>query len=324
MQLAKPLAVGRICDDAAIRSAPVEARRVGDFKMHDVVHLGKRGIVPCDLDRLRVDVAAPDLVFAVKFLVHGLLRRIRPDVSVEIAPPLRGKAAVKARRAVFGDQRRLNGDGARAAERVAKRVAPAIARKLHHRGSKRLTQRRGNAHGAVAALVKSLAGGVEAQHDLIFHDRKLHLIALAVLGKRLHPVPLAKADGYGLFHDRLTRGNGVERRVYGVAFDGKLTAHGDIILPRNGLRALKELFKRRRAEGREHQQHARAAAKVHVQPRDIGLTAAAENASVFYLHIGKSEPLHLVADELFKPQKTGDRKCQHTVPSFTAGRFLHR
>lgn len=69
--------------------------------------------MPRDLNGVRVDVAAPDLVgLVVKFIVHRLVRRIEPYPFVHHRPVLRGKAAVEPRGAVFGDQRRLDSDGA--------------------------------------------------------------------------------------------------------------------------------------------------------------------------------------------------------------------
>ena len=79
-----------------------------------------------ELDGVGVDVAAPDLVLAVEFLIHRLVGCIEPEHFIERGPVLGGKAAVEARRTVARDERRLDGDGAAAAERVAERVAAIV------------------------------------------------------------------------------------------------------------------------------------------------------------------------------------------------------
>ena len=92
----------------------MEARGVVDLELDDVVDLGELGVVARELDGVGVDVAAPDLVLAVELVVHRLVRRVEPEHFIERGPVLGGKAAVEARRTVARDERRLDGDSARA------------------------------------------------------------------------------------------------------------------------------------------------------------------------------------------------------------------
>ena len=98
---------------------------------------------------------SPDLILAVEFLIHRLVGCVEPEHFVERCPVLRGKAAVEPRCAVARDERRLDGDGAAAAEGIAERVTAIVVRELDHRGGERFLEGGRHAVGAVAALVKA-------------------------------------------------------------------------------------------------------------------------------------------------------------------------
>ena len=72
----------------------MEGTGVGLFKADQVIHLGQLGVVPGQLHRLGVQVAAPDLIVAVKFLVHGLVCGLKPQLFVHTGPLLGGEGAV--------------------------------------------------------------------------------------------------------------------------------------------------------------------------------------------------------------------------------------
>ena len=273
----------------------MEARGVVDLELDDVVDLGELGVVARELDGVGVNVAAPDLVLAVELVVHRLVGCIEPEHFVERGPMLRGKAAVEARRAVARDERGFDGDGAAAAEGVTERVAAIVVRELDHRGGECFLERGGHAVGAVAALVKALARGVEPDGHFVLHDGKAHLIAPPRFGELRDAVGRAQAVDDRLFDDRLAGGHGVERRVDGVAHHGELPLAGDPVLPVHRAHALKERFKIRRAELVQNQNDARTAAQIDVEPRDVARLAAAEDAAVLNAHVRKSQFSDLIA-----------------------------
>ena len=296
LALEKALSVGRVRHDAAVQPAPVEARRVVDFKFHNVIDLGKLCVVLREGNGVGVDVSAPDLILAVEFLIHRLVGCVEPEHFVERRPVLRGKAAVEPRCAVARDERGFNGDGAAAAEGVTERVATIVVRELDHCGGERFLEGGRHALGAVAALVESLTRGVEPDGDFVLHDGKAHLIAPPRFGKlRDDAVGSAQALHDRLFHDRLAGGHGVERRVDGVAHHGELPLAGDPVLPVHRAHALKERFEIRRAELVQNQNDARAAAQVEVEARDVARFAAAENAAVLDAHVRKPQLFDLIA-----------------------------
>ena len=124
----EPLAVGRVRHELAELAVAVEAPHVRDLKAHRVLHARLARVVAGDVDGARVDVAAPDVVAAVELLIHRLVRRVHPDARGEKRPFLRVEAAVKTGRAVLRDERRLDGDRPRTAERVAEGILSAVAR----------------------------------------------------------------------------------------------------------------------------------------------------------------------------------------------------
>jgi len=168
-------------------------------------------------------------------------------------------------------------------------------RELDHRGGERFLEGGCHAVGAVAALVKALARGVEPNGHFVLHDGKAHLIAPPRFGELRDAVGRAQAVNDRLFDDRLAGGHGVERRVDGVAHHGELPLAGDPVLPMHRAHALKERFKIRRAELVQNQNDARTAAQIDVEPRNVARLAAAEDAAVLNAHVRKSQFSDLIA-----------------------------
>ena len=168
-------------------------------------------------------------------------------------------------------------------------------RELDHCGGERFLERGGHALRAVAALVESIARGVEPDGDLVLHDGKAHLISPPRLRELRDAVGRAQAVDDRLFDDRLAGGYGMERRVDGIAHDGEFALARDPVLPMHRAHALKERFKIRRAELVQNQNDARTAAQIDVEPSDVARLAAAEDAAVLNAHIRKPQLFDLIA-----------------------------
>ena len=108
--------------------------------------------------------------------------------------------------AVFCNERRLDGYGSAAAERVTEILPAAIARKAYHGRGHRLLQGRRVMRRAVAALVQTLTGGVDTKRRDVLHYRKLYLILLRRFGKPLNSVNALEALDYRLLYDLLAVG----------------------------------------------------------------------------------------------------------------------
>ena len=154
----------------------MEFSRICHFKADAVLHTGQLRVVPRQLHSGGVNIAAPDVIMAVEFLIHGLVTGLQPQLGVHVFPLLSGEAAVQAGGPVLGNEGRLDGDGAAAAEGVAQGVPAPIAGQDDHGGGQGLPQ--GGVHpvGPVAPLVQSRAGGIQKQFKFIVHQGKLQLI----------------------------------------------------------------------------------------------------------------------------------------------------
>ena len=299
----------------------MERTGIRHFKTHCVVHARLAGIVLGDGDSLRIHIAAPDVVCAVKLLVHGLLCRIQPRLGREETPFLRVKAAVKTGGAVFGDQRRLNGDRTAAAERIAEGVAAAVTAQKHHGGCQRFAQRRFHADGAVAALIQSLAAGIQTNGGGILEKGKANLVFYPRFGELLHMVVGLEPLDDGFFDNRLTGGHGMKLRGNGVTLHGESRVTGQIILPRNGPGALKQLLKAAGGKLAQHQHDPRAAAQIEIQTGAVRRCAAAQDAAVFHAHLLQPQLFDLIAHQFFQAQQAGNQICCHRIPHFVYIQF---
>src|SRR5699024_10999821 len=150
----------------------------------------------------------PDVVLTVEFFIHGLFGRVQPQLGGEALPLLGGEPPVQAGGPVLGDQRRLDGDGAAAAEGVAERIPPPVAGQQHQGGGQRLPQGGAVVVGPVAPLVEAVAGGVQVHGGGVLDEGELDLIAVACLRQGLTAVGLPQPGGGGLLHDGLAGGDG--------------------------------------------------------------------------------------------------------------------
>ena len=243
----------------------------------------------------------------MEFLVHGLVRRIHPHLGRKERPPLGVEAAVQPRRTVFGNERRLDGNGAGAAEGVAEGILPPIAGQQHHGRRQRLPQGSLHAHGPVAPLVKPLTGGIQTQGCLVLEQGEAHLILHTVLRELLPVIMGLHSLHHGLLDDGLAGRHGVQLGGNGVALHREGGVLRQIVLPRNGTGPLKQLLEAAGREAAQHQQHPCAAPQVQVQPCRIRQRSPAEDAAVLRLHLLQAQSFHFVAYQLFKPQQAGDQ-----------------
>ena len=289
----------------------MELAGVRHLEAHAVVHAGFAGVVPGDVHGAGVDVAAPDVVLPMELPVLRLVRRVHPRLGGQERPVLGVEPPVKAGGAVLGDERRLDRDGAAAAEGVAEGVASPVAAERHQRRRQRLPQGCLHAHGAVAPLVQSLAAGVQPDGHLILEHGEAHLILRPRLRELLDAVVRPQALHHGLFDDALAGGHGVQLAGDGVALHREGGVLRQEFLPRDGADALKQLLEAPRRELPQQGDDPRAAAQVDVQPGTVRPAAPAEDAAVLRPHVLQAQTLHLVGHQLFQPQQAGDLVCYH-------------
>ena len=314
------LAVGRIRDDDAAVGRLREFARVRHREGDAVVHAGAAGIVARHGDGAGVNVGGKDVVVAVKLACARFLARLRPDLGRQPRPLHSRKVAADARRAAFGGQRRLDGNGAAAAKRVAEIAPAAVARDVHERGGQRLAQGRGHVRRSVAALVQRRAGRVEIERGRVVHERELDLVQGAGLGKPVDAVALLERLDDGFFDDLLAVGHRVQGRLQTVALDGEGRVHGQIVRPRQGLHALEERVKRRGGEAAQLEQHALAEAAADVHARDVRVRARAAHAAVFGHNVAQPHMAQLIAERALEPEQA--RHAQFVLRHRACPRFL--
>ncbi len=133
--------------------------------------------------------------------------RVQPECSRHGFPLLGGKAPLQAGSPVLGDEGRLDGDRAGAAEGVAERIPPPVAGEQHQRRRQGFPQRRAQILGPVAPLVEPLAGGVQVERRGVLDDGELNLIPPPGLRQRLPAIGPAQPLRRRFFHNRLAGGN---------------------------------------------------------------------------------------------------------------------
>ena len=319
--LQQPFAVGRVRHHLTVFALPVEFPRVRHLEAHAVLHPRQLRVAAGELHAVGVDVPAPDVVLAVELTVHGLLSGGEPQPGGQAFPPLGGEAPVQARGPVLGDQRRLDGDGAGAAEGVAEGVLPPVAGEQHQGGGQGLPQGGTVVVGPVAPLVQAVAGGVQVDGGCVLDDGELDLVAVPGLRQRLAAVDIAQPLCRGLLHDGLAGGDGVKLGVQGISLHRELPVPGDIVLPGHGGHALEQGLKVRGRKGGQLQQHPGAAAQIDVQPGDVGLGALTVDPAVLGPDVFQIQPLQLVGHQGLQPEETGDGKSHNVPPVFSFSCF---
>ena len=199
-----PLAVGRVADENAGLGGQIHFGGVAVGKAEDVADPRFPGVGHGEGDAFGVVVRAENLVFSMEFLRLRFFPNRVPDAAVIPGKGLRREPAAAAGGGVPGDQRRLDGNGAGAAEGVPQKFPSPVAGQLNHGGGQGLPQGRVVAHGAVAPLVKAGAGGVQIQLRPVVHDGELQLVLCPGLREPADAVFLPQTPGGGLFHDGLT------------------------------------------------------------------------------------------------------------------------
>ncbi len=302
------LAVGRICDDDASLGLAAEAHGIGNFKLNNIGNACAKGVFLCYLYGVGVYIGSKDAVIAAELLCSGLITDSCPHKGVKTGPVHGSEVSFKAGGTVFGNQSRLNGYGAAAAEGVGEIFPASVAGKAYHCGGHSFLQRCGVMGGTVAALVETEAGGVDAKAGSVLHNGKLHLIERAGFIKPFDAVDLFKALHDCLFDYLLAVGNGEKLGVEAVALYGEGAVFGNEHLPGESLGALKKLVKAEGIKTAYFDEHALAYTKVYIGSGYVLLVAGEENAAVFRGNISHLHSAQLVGNGTFKTQKTGHAK----------------
>ena len=309
----QPLTVGRVGDDLAVLPFTVQLPHICLVKADDVLYTGLFRVFPGDTDGLGVDVAAPDVIVAIKLLVHGFIGGVQPALAGDAGPFLGVKGAVQARGPVSGDEGGLDGNRAAAAEGIPEGVLAPKPGEQHHGGSQGFPERSLHAHSTVAPLVEASPGGVQVQGALVLVQGKLDLVFGSGFRQRLQAIDLAQPAGSGFFHNFLAIRNGVQLGIQTVALYRKLAVPGDEFLPGQGSDALEKGLEAAGGEGAQLEQHPLAAAEIDIEAGQVGDLSPAQHPAVIYLDVLKGKAAQLVAHQALQAEQTGNGISQHLM-----------
>ena len=312
--LQHPLAVGRVADENAALGGQVHLGSVPIPEGNTVGNAGLSGVGHGQGNALGIVVRAQNLVLPLEFLVLCLGAHLPPKAGLHPGEGLGGKPAVHARRPVFGDQRRLDGDGAGAAEGIPDKIPTPVTGQLHHGGGQGLPQGSVVALGTVAPLVKPRAGGVQVQLHPVVHDGKLELVFRAGFRQPGHAVLFAQPPGGGLLHNGLAVRHAHELTAQAVTLHRERPVLGDVVFQLRAVNPLKQLFKGGCLEIRQHQQHPLAGAQAHVGLGQRPLVSGKQHPAVLHPDVFHIQSAQLVAGNALQAEQRrhGKFKIRHS------------
>ena len=249
--------------------------------MAALFHTGQLGIGVGQRHGGGVDVVTEGLKTDIQLgFGQSLLALLRPDGRRHEAVPLGGKAALQAGGDVHGLLGRFNEQSAAAAEGVFHKAVAADTAQVGDGRRQRLAD--GGLHGvaAVAALVQTVAGGV--QHDLadVLAQHEADLILRTGLRQNGGVVFGHQSLDHGLLDDALAGGHTGQLAVQGRTGDGEGRIGREQLLPGDGIYPIEQLIEGGGRVGVQQQHDALNGAQVEVCGCDHLRTALKGQAAV--------------------------------------------
>ena len=320
--LQHPLAVGGIGDEDAGIAGQAHLGGVAVPEGDQPVHPRLFGVGHGQRYALGIVVGAKDAVIALELLIPHFRAHVAPNLRLHPGEGLGGEPAVHAGSLVPGDQRRLNGDGAAAAEAVPQEFPAPVVGQGNHGGGQGLPQGGVVAVGPVAPLVQPRAGGIQIQLHPVIHDGKLQLEFIARLRQPAHAVFFSQATAGRLLDDGLTVRHAHELAVQAVALHGERAVLGDIALQRAAVHALEQLLEAARREVRQDDQHPLAGAQAHIGLGHGPLVPGKQDTPVFHPDVLQAHSFQLVPRQALQAEQAGNGKFHLIHTSSYQGMIL--
>ena len=173
---------------------------------------------------------------------------LAPDTIGNKPEALCGKEAPESGGCVRSLQCRFNKQRSAAAERVEHKRIGVYPRKIAHCGAQRFLERCVIRFSSVAALMQSLARGINHKRSDILINKETNAVFRAGLLKMRYMIFLLESFDNSLFNYRLAVRYAEECGINTPAVYGKRVVFSDIILPRQRLNAVKKLCEGRGPE----------------------------------------------------------------------------
>ena len=154
--------------------------------------------------------------------------------------------------------------------------------------------------------MEALTGRINADGDLIFHDRELNLMDGAGFFKPVQAVPGFQPLHHGFFDDLLTVRHRHQLGVETITFDGESGILRQIGLPGQSLYIFKEGFKAPGFKTADLDENALPYAQGDIGFGNGGFIAGEIDAPVFIRYIVHTEPFQFVRDRRFETKQAGN------------------
>ena len=262
----------------------------------------------------------------MEFLVLGLGADLAPELGIQPGECLGGEPPEGSGGLVLGDQGRLDGNGAAAAEAIPQELPAPVVGQHDHSRRQCLPQRRIVAIGPIAPLVKPRSRSVQIELDPIVHNGELELILGPRLRQPVHTVLLPQTAGCRLFHNGLAVRHAHELAVQAVALHREYTVSRDVILQVGLVHPLEKLLEGGGLEVCQHDQHPLAGAQTHVGLGQGQTVSGKQHPAVFHPDILHVQPSQLVPCQALQAKEAGYGKFHfvHRLLSFsTVSTGLH-
>src|SRR5438067_2878167 len=278
------------------------------------LHAGARGVLRCRGDRSGLLIGGLDAGRKRPLLLPGADGEVLPLARGELRPALEGECARDAGGSPHCDQRRLDGDGAGPAERIAERILAREPGAQEKCGGERLAQRRLCLRSPPTSPVQKRAGGIDADRaDVVLEagEEELrvrrHFLAGSIRQRNGKTRPALERGVKPLRH----RPGVIEARLAAGHAESNATALPQEALPWQRRRLADQLRKRGGAERlADAQQDAAGGSEPEVQPHRfakiaLGFNAARKRAP------RKAERPHLRRQDRLQPRRA--HREQHRI-----------
>ena len=305
-----PLTVGGIADEDAFIAGQTHLGGIPILEGNQPIHRCLFGIRHGKGHAFGVVVRGQNVIEALELLVPHLRAHIAPQAQIHPGERLCREPAVHTRGLVAGNQRRLDGNGAAAAETVPQELSAPIVGQHDHGSCQRLPQGGIVAIGTVAPLVQTRAGGIQVQLHPVIHDGKLQLVFQPRLRQPVHAVFFTQPPGSCLLDDGLTVRHAHELAVQAVTLHRESAVLGDEVFQIGAVHPLEQLLEAFGGEIRQHNQHPLAGTQPHIGLDHGSLVTGKQHPTVFHPDVLNAHAFQLVPRQTFQAKQTGYRKFQ--------------
>ena len=226
-----------------------------------------------------------------------------PDSTIQPAPVLRHKRATDTRGNIATNQGGFNWQRPAAAEWIHKLTIPIPVAELDQASGHGFTQRSQTHKLTIAALMQTIATGVDCQSCHVSQQRNFNLKRRAGFVKPKPLVRAFQAFHYRLFHSSLDRRYSMQPGQHAAPGNRELRIHRQQVGPRQRLRLVKQGVEIRRRKFAHPNQQSVSTAQPEIAPSNVSLVSLKMNLPVNHAKTGISQPLKFTSHHGLKTKR---------------------